>query len=101
MSLNRCEQAIFDYWERHLDEKRHWQRKVMEITRLTRPADEVARGLERELRAYLAERSGHVPALRDAQGGGGRAVSLLNLSEYLVRLWGPEPKPKRSSDNRT
>jgi hypothetical protein len=95
MSLNRCEQAIFDYWQRHLDEKRHWQSKVVEATKLPRPADETARGLERELRAYLEERSPHVPLLREAKGGATGRPSLLNLAEYLIRLWGPVPKPKR------
>jgi len=97
MSLNRCEQAIFDYWERQVDEKRHWRAKVEEATRLPRSPDETVRGLERELRAYLEERSAHVPQLWEAKGGSTGRPSLLNLAEYLVRLWGPVPKPKRTT----
>ena len=97
MSLNRCEQAIFDYWDRHVDEKRHWHAKVVEATRLPGSPSETARGLERALRAYLDERSPHVPELREARGGSGAWVSLLNLAAHLIRLWGPPPKPKRPS----
>lgn len=96
MSLNRYEQAIFDYWERQPDEQRHWHAKVAEVTRRPGAAAEVARGLERELWAYARERSAHVASLRELQAGD-RRVSLLNLAEHLVRLWGPAPKPKRPS----
>lgn len=92
MSLNRYEQAVFEYWERQPDEKRHWRAKIESATRGPAGMD-VARGLERELWAYAKERSPFVPALRDVAAGGGR-VSFLNLAELLVRLWGPLPKPK-------
>ena len=95
MSLNRCEQALFDYWERHLDERRHWQARTLEATRGPAAPVEAARGLERELWAYLEERSRNVPDLREARGGVGR-LSLLNLAELMVRLWGQAPKPRRS-----
>lgn len=98
MSLNRCEQALFDYWERQPDERRHWQARTLEITRGPGAPAEVARGLERELWAYLTERSPHVPPLREARGAGGR-LSLLNLAELIVRLWGPLPKPKPAGGN--
>lgn len=94
MSLNRCEQAVFDYWERAPDERRHWQAKVGELTR-GGPDMALARGLERDLWTYLLERSPHVPALRDLRVADGPKVSLLNLAEYLIRLWGPPPKPKK------
>ena len=96
MSLNRYEQALFDYWERALDERRHWQAKVTDLMR--NPAQspgELARGLERELWDHLVERTPHVPALRALSMSGLTRVSLLNLAEYMIRLWGPPPKPRR------
>jgi hypothetical protein len=92
MSLNRYEQALFDYWERNPDERRHWQAKIVAVTRGMAQPVEAARGLERELWEHLAERSEHVPALR---GMARSRVSLLNLAEYLLRLWGPVPKPRQ------
>ncbi len=95
MSLNRCEQTVFDYWQRAPDERRHWQAKVAELTR-DGPDMALARGLERDLWTYLLERSAHVPALRELHIEDGPKVSLLNLAEYLIRLWGPPPKPKKT-----
>jgi hypothetical protein len=96
MSLNRYEQALFDYWDRALDERRHWQTKVTDLTRgVAFSPGEAARGLERELWEHLVERTPHVPALRALSPSGVSRVSLLNLAEYLIRLWGPPPKPKR------
>jgi len=96
MSLNRCEQTVFEYWERAPDERRHWHGKVVALTR--GGADmSLARGLERELWAYAVERSPHVPALRELRLESGPKVSMLNLAEYLIRLWGPPPKPKKSA----
>ena len=96
MSLNRYEQAIFDYWERAPDERRHWQSKVVELTR-GGTAPGLAHGLERELSAYVSERSAHVPALRELSGGSGPRISFLNLAEHVIRLWGPPPKPRKPS----
>jgi hypothetical protein len=95
MSLNRYEQALCDYISRQAEERRHWQQKVAETTH--RPADPAAtsRLLERELWDYFAERSQHVAGLCDLNAGGLRRVSMQNLAEYLVRLWGPPPKPKK------
>jgi hypothetical protein len=94
MSLNRYEQTIFDYWDKQPDERRHWQTKVLELTRHGASAD-LARALERELWAYLVERTPHVPALRNLSPSGPARVSLLNLAEHILRLWGPVPKPRK------
>ena len=95
MSLNRYEQTLFSYWEKQPDERRHWQAKVGEVARsLSRPG-EAARSLERELWDHFTERSAHVPALRELSAGGLRRVSLLNLAELILRLWGPPPKPAK------
>lgn len=99
MSLNRCEQTVFDYWERAADERQHWHAKVVALTR-GGPDMSLARGLERELWAYVLERSPHVPALRALHLESGPKVSLLNLAEHLIRLWGPPPKPRRPAPSR-
>jgi hypothetical protein len=95
MSLNRYEQALHTYVETHPDELRHWQGKVREALKLRPAVGEGVRALERELWDYFAERSEHVPALRALHAGGIRRVSLLNLAEYLCRIWGPPVPPKR------
>ncbi|MBA4138597.1 MAG: hypothetical protein C0518_14930 [Opitutus sp.] len=103
MSLNRYEQSLFDYWERQPDERRHWQAKTMDAAKARSGiVGEAARSLERQLWEYFVERSGQVPALRDLNRGGGAIprVSLQNLAELMLRLWGPLPKPKRPNDAR-
>ena len=98
MSLNRYEEALFSYWEKQPDERRHWQAKVLELSRVAAEPGGIARTLERELWDHFVERSTHVPALREFAAGGLRRVSLLNLAEHLLRLWGPPPKPKKSGN---
>jgi hypothetical protein len=98
MSLNRYESALFAYWEKQPDERRHWQAKIADITRGTGQPGELARALDRELWDYLAERRQHVPALQ-AEAGELSRVSLLNLAEYIIRLWGPPPKPKKTASS--
>ena len=92
MSLNRYEQAVFDYITTQPDEHRFWQGKVAAATRVSGAPGEVSRALERDLWDYFAERSQHVPALRELNAGGLRRVSFLNLAEHFIRLWGPPPK---------
>lgn len=96
MSLNRYEQTIFDYWERQPDERRHWHDKVVELTRGSNAvaALTLAKTLERELWDYLVERTPHVPTLRNLSPHGVSRVSMLNLAEHVIRLWGPPPKPR-------
>jgi hypothetical protein len=99
MSLNRYEQALFDYWEKQPDERRHWMAKVTEMTRAQSSAA-AARPLERELWAYLVERREHVPQLRSLALAGLPRVSLLNLAEHVLRVWGPPPKPRKPGEQR-
>ncbi|HVZ65197.1 MAG TPA: hypothetical protein VG936_11545 [Lacunisphaera sp.] len=94
MSLNRIEQIVFDYWSTHPEERRHWQAKALEFSRRPSASGDVARDLERELKDYVAERSPHVPTLRAVQPPGATPTRLLNLAEYILRLWGA-PKPKK------
>ena len=95
MSLNRYEQTVFDYFGSHPDELRHWKMKVTEATAHPREAGELSRSLERELWQYFEERSQHTPVFRQLMPSGVRRVSLQNLAEHLIRLWGPAPKAKR------
>jgi hypothetical protein len=96
MSLNRYEQTMFNYWQRQPDELSHWKTKVMAAAKIVAEPGEIARSLERELWDYFVERSQYVPAIRDLVGIGGlRRVSLLNLAEYVLRLWGPPIKNRK------
>ena len=94
MSLNRYEQAIFDYWDKQPDERRHWVAKVAEMTR-SQSATGAARPLERELWEYFTERRQHVPQLAAPSIQGLTRVSLLNLAEHVIRLWGPPAKGRK------
>lgn len=96
MSLNRYEQSLFDYWGRHPEEQRHWQMKTVEAGKGAAAPGEIARRLERELWDYFVERHAQVPALRSLHPGTVPRVSMLNLAELMLRLWGPLPKPKRA-----
>ncbi len=99
MSLNRYEQAVFDYWGKQPDELRHWQAKVIELARGPGVQGENARVLERELWDYLVERSPQVTALREFQASAPRRLSMLNLAEHIIRLWGPPPKTRRPASH--
>ncbi len=94
MSLNKYEQTLFDYIDRHTEERKYWHGKLHEAARQSADQGVVARELEREMWEYYRERSQQVPVLRDLNTGGLRRVSLLNLTEYLLRVWGPPARPK-------
>jgi hypothetical protein len=98
MSLNRYEQTLFNYIDRHAEERRFWHGKLHEVV-ACHAGDVIGAGreVERELWHYYSERSEHVPALRELNTGGLRRISLLNLADYLLRLWGPPPKPKKKA----
>jgi len=94
VSLNRYEQAIFEYLQSHPEEGRHWENKVA-----TRAAAGGLRAtvLAEELWDYVRERGAHTQPFCDwAAGGGVPRSSLLNLAEYMIRRWGP-PVTKRKA----
>ncbi len=97
MSLNRCEQTIFDYLKTHPDERQYLQHKVHTlVTGSTEISNAVAR-IDSELWRYYEERSVVVAAFSQALGPGApRKTSMKNLAELLVRLW-TEPKPAKAS----
>jgi hypothetical protein len=91
MSLNRCEQQLFDYMQRNRDERHYWEAKVRS---LAASADTAAatQAIEAELWQYLKERAEVIAEFREYRGG--KRLSLRNLAEYLQRLWiAPKPKP--------
>jgi len=100
VSLNRCEQLIFDYWQESPDERRFWQDKVRAHAAETGDDFEAARRLDGELWAYFVERSAVLPRFREATpndgiaGGAGGRTSMKNLAELALRLW-TEPRPKK------
>lgn len=97
MSLNRCEQRIFDYMQSHPEERQFWQGKVRAAVQTERDDFAAVARLEPELRRYHEERSAMVASLREAVRleGAGR-TSMKNLAELLVRLW-VEPRPKKKN----
>jgi hypothetical protein len=99
MSLNKYEQRLLDYLGQNPEELRHWQARVAEVVRGGDAGDpgRSARTLERELWDYFVERSAHVGRLRELHAGGLRRVSLQNLSEHLLRLFGPPVRPREAS----
>ncbi len=95
MSLNRSEQILFDYLQRHADERQHLQNKVRAIVAgLPDVAAAVAR-IDSELWRYYEERSAVAPAFVEAARAHGlKRTSMKNLAEHLVRIW-TEPRPKK------
>ncbi len=95
MSLNRCEQRLFDYVQSHPEERQFWQGKVRAAVKTERDDFAAVARLEPELRRYHEERTAAVGALREAARleGPGR-TSMKNLAELMIRLW-VEPRPKK------
>lgn len=97
MSLNRCEQRVYDYWRGHATERQFWEEKVRAIAKAS-PDDFIAASqLEAELWRYYVERSGMVKAFQEAVHHEGlRRTSMKSLAELVLRLWvEPRPKTKR------
>lgn len=95
MSLNRSEQALFDYLEQHVDERHFWQEKVRLLARDSADDHAVAVRLETTLWAYYVERSEVAEPFRSLAAREGLArTSMRNLAEHLLRLW-VAPRPKR------
>lgn len=95
MSLNRCEQMVFDYLQGHPDERHHWQGKVRAAVQASADSHVAADRLQADLWQYVVERSAVAEPFRGvAVREGLRRTSMRNLAEYLIRLW-TEPRPKR------
>ena len=98
MSLNRCEQRVFDYWQGHATERQFWQEKVRGVAKATGDDYVAAARLDAELWRYYLERSAVVPVFRDALlHEGTQKISMKNLAELVLRVWlEPRPKKKRA-----
>jgi hypothetical protein len=99
MSLNRCEQALFDYVRGHPEERQYLQHKVQTMVSASPEVSTAVARMDSELWRYYVERSAVIPALREALGPAGpRRTSMKNLAELLVRLW-TEPKPRNKPES--
>ncbi len=86
---------LHDYLHAQPEERRHWQDVVRREAARADDPHALAAELERELWRYYAERAEVTDPFRDvARREGLRRVSLRNLSELLLRLWGPPTKPR-------
>lgn len=95
VSLNRCEQLLFDYVEKHPEERQYWLHKVRGTATASDSTHLAAERLDAELWRYFLERAAVVPNLKQfARDQGVKRTSMRNLAEYLLRLWGP-PKQKK------
>jgi hypothetical protein len=99
MSLNRCEQTLFDYARGHPDERHYLQDKVQALVKASPEVSNAVARIDSELWRYYVERSAVVPAFSEAVGGASpRRTSMKNLAELLVRLW-TEPRPRKAAAN--
>ena len=95
MSLNRYEQLLYDYVESLPEEHRYWLERVREIERSNPRRESAALNLNAELWEYFEERSKHEATFAEVVGAGSGKVSMLNLSEFLLRMWGEAKKVKK------
>ena len=98
MSLNQCEQRVFDYLQSHQEERQHWQEKFQAAARVADSEHVAVDILAGELWRYYEERSAVVSPFKEAAVlEGVRRISMKNLAELLLRLW-TEPRAKTKSD---
>jgi len=96
MSLNRYESMLYGYLENHPDEKRYWQGRVRDVAARKMSRDQAARDLDSMFWDYFEERSRHQSPFREvATHENMQKISMLSLSEYLLRMWAPPPPKKK------
>jgi len=96
VSLNRSEQQLFGYIEGNREERQFWEHKVREFDAKLSDRALAARSIESELWRYFVERSAVVPLFKHAaEHEGLRRISMQNLAEYLLRIWGAPRMVKR------
>lgn len=100
MSLNRCEQRVFDYLQSHRDERQFWRDKFQAVAKTVANEHAAADRLATELWRYYEERSAVASPFKEAARSEGlKRTSMKNLAELLLRLWvEPKPKPKRAPE---
>ena len=95
MSLNRYEQLLYNYLESHDDEKRFWMAHVLEISRRGGRRENQVLDLNAQLWEYFEERSRFESPFREVViHEGDRKISMINLSEHLLRILAPVVKKK-------
>jgi hypothetical protein len=95
MSLNRCEQRVFDYLQSHPEERHYWIGKFQGALKEAGDEHIAAFRLESDLWRYYQERSAVASPFKEAaQVEGLRRTSMRNLAELLLRLW-TEPRPRK------
>lgn len=95
MSLNRCEQRVYDYLQGHPEERQFWQMKFQQAAKASADDHVAAARLEPELWHYYEERSAVASPFKEAaRHEGVQRTSMKNLAELLLRLW-TEPRPKK------
>ena len=101
MSLNASEQMIFDYVQRHPDERHYWVEKVQKTSARSIDDYEAARLLETDLWRYFEERSGVASPFKEVAARQGlRRTSSSARFLMLVRLWTqPRRKPTTVRSN--
>ena len=97
MSLNRCEQRLFDYLNAHKEERHFWLGKLQATMKAAVDEHVAAFQLEAELWRYYVERSEVAAPFKEAvRHEGLRRTSMRNLADLLIRLW-TEPRPKKKA----
>jgi hypothetical protein len=100
MSLNRCEQRVFDYLQTHPEERHYWEGKFQRAMKATGDERVAVDSLSQELWSYYEERSSVASPFKEAASVEGlRRTSMKNLAELLLRLW-VAPAPKKKSGER-
>jgi hypothetical protein len=95
MSLNRCEQRVFDYLQTHPEERHYWQGKFQRALKAAEDERVAVDNLAHDLWFYYEERSAVAsPFMEATRVEGLRRTSMKNLAELLWRLW-IQPAPKR------
>ncbi len=96
MSLNRYETLLRNYIDTHPDELRYWRALVLDMAAGARRREDAALRLNAALWEYFEERSRHASPFREiVVAEGMERISMLNLSEYLLRIWAPPKTPPR------
>jgi hypothetical protein len=97
MSLNRCEQRVFDYLQSHPEERHFWQAKLQTVAKAAGDDHLAVVRLEPELWRYYVERSAVAAPFKEAARHEGlQRTSMKSLAELLIRLW-TEPRPKKKA----
>ena len=96
MSLNRCEQRVFDYLQSHPEERQFWQGKLHAATKGNEQQHVIVIRFAEDLWRYYEERSAVASPFKEAARTEGlQRTSMKNLAELLLRLW-TEPPPKKN-----